>query len=36
MAGLRLEDIDLFGCHQANARILRAVAEQLELRPARA
>jgi 3-oxoacyl-[acyl-carrier-protein] synthase III len=31
MAGLRLDDIDLFVYHQANARILRAVAEKLEL-----
>jgi 3-oxoacyl-[acyl-carrier-protein] synthase III len=32
-AGLELEDIDLFVYHQANARILRAVAERLELPP---
>jgi 3-oxoacyl-[acyl-carrier-protein] synthase-3 len=32
-AGLALEDIDLFVYHQANARILRAVAERLELAP---
>jgi 3-oxoacyl-[acyl-carrier-protein] synthase III len=31
MAGLRLDEIDLFVYHQANARILRAVAEKLEL-----
>jgi 3-oxoacyl-[acyl-carrier-protein] synthase III len=31
MAGLTLDDIDLFVYHQANARILRAVAEKLEL-----
>ncbi len=30
-AGLTLEEIDLFVYHQANARILRAVAERLEL-----
>jgi 3-oxoacyl-[acyl-carrier-protein] synthase III len=30
-AGLRLDDIDLFVYHQANARILRAVGEQLDL-----
>jgi 3-oxoacyl-[acyl-carrier-protein] synthase-3 len=30
-AGLQLEDIDLFVYHQANARILRAVAERLDL-----
>ena len=34
-AGLGFEDIDLFVYHQANARILRAVAERLELPPAR-
>lgn len=34
-AGLEFEDIDLFVYHQANARILRAVAERLELPPAR-
>jgi 3-oxoacyl-[acyl-carrier-protein] synthase-3 len=32
-AGLELEDIDLFVYHQANGRILRAVAERLELAP---
>jgi 3-oxoacyl-[acyl-carrier-protein] synthase-3 len=32
-AGLELEDIDLFVYHQANGRILRAVAERLELPP---
>jgi 3-oxoacyl-[acyl-carrier-protein] synthase III len=31
MSGLRLDEIDLFVYHQANARILRAVAEKLEL-----
>jgi 3-oxoacyl-[acyl-carrier-protein] synthase-3 len=31
LAELRLEDIDLFVYHQANARILRAIAEQLRL-----
>lgn len=30
-AGLTLEEIDLFAYHQANGRILRAVAERLEL-----
>ncbi len=34
-AGLELADIDLFVYHQANARILRAVAERLELAPAK-
>jgi 3-oxoacyl-[acyl-carrier-protein] synthase III len=34
-AGLEFEDIDLFVYHQANARILRAVAERLELAPAK-
>jgi 3-oxoacyl-[acyl-carrier-protein] synthase-3 len=34
-AGLQLEEIDLFVYHQANGRILRAVAERLELDPAR-
>jgi 3-oxoacyl-[acyl-carrier-protein] synthase-3 len=34
-AGLELEDIDLFVYHQANGRILRAVAERLELAPER-
>jgi 3-oxoacyl-[acyl-carrier-protein] synthase-3 len=32
-AGLTLEDVDLFVYHQANGRILRAVAERLELPP---
>jgi 3-oxoacyl-[acyl-carrier-protein] synthase-3 len=31
MAGLRLDEVDLFVFHQANARILAAVAERLEL-----
>ncbi len=31
LAELRVEDIDLFVYHQANARILRAIAEQLRL-----
>jgi 3-oxoacyl-[acyl-carrier-protein] synthase III len=35
LAGLRLEDIDLFVYHQANARILRAVGERLSLVPER-
>jgi 3-oxoacyl-[acyl-carrier-protein] synthase III len=34
-AGLQLEDIDVFVYHQANGRILRAVAERLELAPER-
>jgi 3-oxoacyl-[acyl-carrier-protein] synthase-3 len=34
-AGLALEDIDLFVYHQANGRILRAVAERLDLDPER-
>ncbi|HET9185617.1 MAG TPA: beta-ketoacyl-ACP synthase 3 [Solirubrobacterales bacterium] len=34
-AGLGLEDIDLFVYHQANARILKAVAERLGLPPGR-
>jgi 3-oxoacyl-[acyl-carrier-protein] synthase-3 len=34
-AGLELEDIDLFVYHQANGRILRAVAERLQLAPER-
>jgi 3-oxoacyl-[acyl-carrier-protein] synthase-3 len=34
-AGVALEDIDLFVYHQANARITRAVAGRLRLRPAR-
>jgi 3-oxoacyl-[acyl-carrier-protein] synthase III len=33
LAGLELEDIDLFVYHQANGRILRAVGERLELPP---
>jgi 3-oxoacyl-[acyl-carrier-protein] synthase III len=33
--GLALDDIDLFVYHQANGRILRSVAEKLELRPER-
>jgi 3-oxoacyl-[acyl-carrier-protein] synthase-3 len=35
LAGRRLDDIDLFVYHQANGRILRAVAERLDLEPAR-
>ena len=35
LAGRRLEDIDLFVFHQANGRILKAVAERLEVEPAR-
>jgi 3-oxoacyl-[acyl-carrier-protein] synthase-3 len=35
LAGLRLDDIDLFVYHQANARILRAVGERLSLVPDR-
>jgi 3-oxoacyl-[acyl-carrier-protein] synthase III len=35
LGGLALEDIDLFVYHQANSRILAAVAERLELPPAR-
>jgi 3-oxoacyl-[acyl-carrier-protein] synthase-3 len=34
-AGMALADVDLFVYHQANSRILRAVAERLELDPAR-
>jgi 3-oxoacyl-[acyl-carrier-protein] synthase III len=34
-ANLTLDDIDLFVYHQANGRILRSVAEKLELRPDR-
>jgi 3-oxoacyl-[acyl-carrier-protein] synthase III len=34
-AGLTLEDIDLFVYHQANGRILRALAEKLQLPPER-
>ncbi len=34
-AGMSLEDIDLFVYHQANARILSAVADRLELPPGR-
>ncbi len=34
-AGRRLDDLDLFVYHQANARILRAVGERLGLDPAR-
>lgn len=34
-AGLTLEDIDLFVYHQANGRILRALAQKLELRSER-
>jgi 3-oxoacyl-[acyl-carrier-protein] synthase III len=34
-AGVTLDDIDLFVYHQANGRILRSVAEKLELRPER-
>jgi 3-oxoacyl-[acyl-carrier-protein] synthase-3 len=34
-AGLTLDDIDLFVYHQANGRILRSVADKLELRPER-
>ena len=33
--GLALDDVDLFVYHQANGRILRSVAEKLELRPER-
>jgi 3-oxoacyl-[acyl-carrier-protein] synthase-3 len=35
LAGLQLDDIDLFVYHQANARILRAVGERLSLVPDR-
>ncbi len=34
-SGLPLEDVDLFVYHQANARILRAVGQRLELDPAK-
>jgi 3-oxoacyl-[acyl-carrier-protein] synthase III len=34
-SGLAFDDIDLFVYHQANGRILRSVAEKLELRPER-
>ena len=34
-AGVTLDEVDLFVYHQANARILAAVAERLELPPAR-
>ena len=34
-AGLGLADVDLFVYHQANSRILKSVAERLELPPAR-
>ena len=33
--GIELDDIDLFVYHQANARILKAVGERLELDPAK-
>ena len=33
LAGLELDDVDLFVYHQANARILRAVGERLGLAP---
>ncbi|MBS1883862.1 MAG: beta-ketoacyl-ACP synthase 3 [Actinobacteria bacterium] len=35
LAGLELDDVDLFVYHQANARILRAVGERLSLAPGR-
>jgi 3-oxoacyl-[acyl-carrier-protein] synthase III len=35
MAGIRLEDVDLFVYHQANARILRAVGERLGIASSR-
>jgi 3-oxoacyl-[acyl-carrier-protein] synthase III len=35
LAGLTLDDVDLFVYHQANARILRAVGERLSLAPSR-
>ena len=35
-AGLELDDIDLFVYHQANARILEALGERLDLEPANA
>jgi len=34
-AGLELEDVDLFVYHQANARIIKAVGERLDLEPAK-
>jgi 3-oxoacyl-[acyl-carrier-protein] synthase-3 len=34
-AGLELEEVDLFVYHQANARIIRAVGERLDLDPAK-
>jgi 3-oxoacyl-[acyl-carrier-protein] synthase-3 len=34
-AGIELDDIDLFVYHQANARILKAVGERLDLEPAK-
>lgn len=34
-AGIGTADVDLFVCHQANRRILRAVGERLELPPDR-
>lgn len=34
-AGLTIDDIDIFVYHQANARIIRAVGERLNLRPER-
>ena len=34
-AGLELDDIDLFVYHQANARIIKAVGERLDLEPAK-
>jgi 3-oxoacyl-[acyl-carrier-protein] synthase-3 len=34
-AGLEIEDIDLFVYHQANARIIKAVGERLDLDPAK-
>ena len=36
LAGRRLDDIDLFVYHQANGRILRAVAERLDVPTRRA
>jgi 3-oxoacyl-[acyl-carrier-protein] synthase III len=35
LAGLELDDVDIFVYHQANARILRAVGERLSIAPAR-
>jgi 3-oxoacyl-[acyl-carrier-protein] synthase III len=35
LAGIELDDVDLFVYHQANARILRAVGERLSLAPGR-